>query len=95
MGRLKSGDIVECIDDVPSRAESKVMPTRGRLYTLSAVRWVGDGASVRLKELVPTCHLGGPCGCGQCGWDAGRFRKIYRPGGALLTELTQGVRERL
>ena len=72
-------DLVECIDDQPARPETTVMPQMGRLYTVDCVRPVGDGHSVRLIELDPTCHLGGTCACGDCGWDARRFRKVYRP----------------
>jgi hypothetical protein len=84
---LVAGDIVECVDDRPRRPESQVMPVLGGLYTISGVRPVEDGHSVRLKELQPTCHLGGPCACGACGWDAGRFRKIHRPRAGFIAEL--------
>jgi hypothetical protein len=84
MSDIRNGDIVECVDDTPRHAESRVMPTWGALYTITGVRRFEDGASVRLKELAPTCYLGGPCGCGQCGWDAGRFRKVYRPDARLI-----------
>jgi hypothetical protein len=77
-------DIVECIDDTPVRAESQAMPREGQLYTVARVRHVGGGYSVRLKELAPTCYLGGPCACGECGWDSARFRKVYRPNEARL-----------
>jgi len=72
-------DLVECIDDRADRPESAIMPQMGRLYTVDSVRAVGDGHSVRLIELDPACHLGGSCDCGDCGWDARRFRKVYRP----------------
>ena len=81
------GDIVECVDDRPSRPESKVMPDLGGLYTITSIRPVGEGLSVRLKGLTPTCHAGGPCACGHCGWDAGRFRKIYRPNAELIASV--------
>jgi hypothetical protein len=84
MLHFRPNDIVECIDETPVRAESRVMPSVGRLYTVAGMNRVGDGYSVRLKELAPTCYLGGPCGCGECGWDAGRFRKVYRPKNATL-----------
>lgn len=84
MRDIDVGDIVECIDDTPSRPESQVMPARGDLYTISGLRKVEGGASVRLRELTPSCYLGGPCGCGECGWDVARFRKIYRPDGTLI-----------
>jgi hypothetical protein len=87
---LSAGDIVECVDDTSSRPESQVMPRLGSLYTVTGIRPVGDGHSVRLRELTPSCHLGGACACGDCGWDADRFRKIYRPNGDLLASL--GVR---
>jgi hypothetical protein len=90
---LASGDIVECIDDRPNHPESQVMPDLGALYTVTSVRPAGDGRSVRLKELTPTCHRGGVCACGQCGWDAGRFRKVYRPSGDLIASLTRKVSE--
>ncbi|HKT53126.1 MAG TPA: hypothetical protein VJP88_01640, partial [Caulobacteraceae bacterium] len=54
-----SGDIVECIDDTPSRPESQIMPVLGTLYTITSIRAVGDGQSVRLNELTPSCYLGG------------------------------------
>lgn len=88
MNDLVAGDIVECVDDTPIRSESQVMPDLGGLYTIASIRPVHDGRSVRLKELTPTCHLGGPCACGDCGWDAGRFRKVYRPGPELIAFLT-------
>lgn len=93
MNDLTRGDIVECIDDVPSRPESQIMPDLGGLYTITDIRPVGDGQSVRLKELTPSCHLGGVCACGDCGWDAGRFRKIYRPSADLIESLLAGLPE--
>ena len=87
MSDIRAGDLVECIDDTPSRPESQIMPDLGALYTITNIRAVGDGASVRLKELTPSCHLGGVCACGDCGWDAGRFRKVYRPNGELIAAL--------
>jgi hypothetical protein len=75
MSRFQSADVVECIDDIPVRPETRVMPRLGQRYTVTRTRQVGDGHSVRLLELHPTCHLGGPCRCGECGWDASRFRK--------------------
>jgi hypothetical protein len=45
----------------------------------SDVRTVQGAGSVRLKELTPTCYLGGVCRCGECGWDIVRFPKVYRP----------------
>jgi hypothetical protein len=90
---LAAGDIVECIDDASSRPESQIMPDLGALYTITSIRPVGDGRSVRLKELAPSCYLGGVCACGDCGWDAGRFRKVYRPSGELIAELTRKVCE--
>jgi hypothetical protein len=88
LSEIAAGDIVECIDDMPSRPESQIMPVRGGLYAVASIRPVDDGHSVRLKELTPSCHLGGVCACNQCGWDAGRFRKVYRPSGDLLAMLT-------
>jgi hypothetical protein len=82
-----TGDIVECVDDTPNRPESQVMPIAGGLYTVARLRRVGDGWSARLKELTPTCFIGGPCACGDCGWDATRFRKVYRPDGRLMQSL--------
>lgn len=84
-------DIVECIDGSPVCSESKVMPKEGRLYTVAGLRRVDGGYSVRLKELTPTCYLGGPCGCGDCGWDAARFRKVYRPDEAMLRAMLAPV----
>ena len=74
----KAGDLVECIDDRPIRENSTIMPVLGHAYTVEKIRAVGDGYSVRLVELIPACHEGDLCGCGQCGWDARRFRKIPR-----------------
>ena len=75
MSQFQSADVVECIDDTPIHAETRVMPRLGERYTVTRTRAVGDGWSVRLLELHPTCHLGGPCRCGECGWDSARFRK--------------------
>ena len=93
MSDITTGDIVECIDDTPSRPESQVMPTLGGLYTVTSIRPVDGGRSVRLKELTPSCHLGGVCACGGCGWDSSRFRKVYRPSGELIASLTRKVCE--
>ena len=76
-------------DELLGHPESQVMPAPGALYTVASIRPAGDGHSVRLKELAPSCHLGGPCGCGQCGWDAGRFRKVHRPRGGFIAELLE------
>jgi hypothetical protein len=84
---IARGDIVECVDDRPSRPESQIMPVLGALYTVASIRPVADGRSVRLVELTPSCHRGGLCACGDCGWDAGRFRKVYRPSGDLIASL--------
>jgi hypothetical protein len=89
---LIAGDIVECVDDRPGRPESRVMPDLGGLYTITGVRPVGEGHSVRLKELAPSCHSGGPCACGNCGWDAARFRKVYRPNDTLIARLVVAIR---
>jgi len=93
MLNFRRGDIVECIDATPVRAESQVMPSEGRLYVVASVSPAGDGYSVRLRDLTPTCYLGGQCGCGQCGWDAVRFRKIYRPNRELISSLSARVPE--
>ena len=93
MSDIQKGDIVECVDDTPRHAESQVMPTWGALYTVTHLRAVDGSASVRLKELTPTCYLGGPCGCGDCGWDIARFRKVYRPGPGLLEALNLKICE--
>lgn len=87
MSDISTGDIVECIDDTPSRPESQIMPDLGGLYTVTSIRPASGGASVRLKELTPSCHLGGACACGDCGWDAGRFRKVYRPSADFIASL--------
>lgn len=87
LSEISAGDIVECIDDTPSRPESQIMPDLGALYTVTNIRPAGDGHSVRLKELTPSCHRGGVCACHQCGWDAGRFRKVYRPNGEFIASL--------
>ena len=93
MSDIAAGDVVECVDDKPCRPETQVMPDLGGLYIVTSVRPAGDGLSVRLKELTPTCWQGGPCACGDCGWDAGRFRKQYRPDGRLIAELTRRMCE--
>jgi hypothetical protein len=90
---IAAGDIVECIDDTPSRPESQVMPDLGALYLVTSIRPVDVGHSVRLKELIPSCHLGGVCACGQCGWDAGRFRKVHRPRPDFFAALLQPIPE--
>lgn len=86
-----TGDIVECVDDTPHRPESRIMPMLGGLYTVTSIRPVVDGHSVRLQELTPSCHLGGVCACGECGWDAGRFRKVYRPKPGLFARFVCDV----
>jgi hypothetical protein len=93
MSDIAAGDIVECIDDRPAFSESRIMPDLGALYTVTGIRSVGDGRSVRLKELTPSCHLGGVCGCGGCGWDAGRFRKVHRPRAGFFAELLEKASE--
>ena len=75
---LRALDVVECIDDTPVLKQSAIMPKAGHLYRIQSVRRVGYGFSVRLFELTPECHLGGPCNCGNCGWDSGRFRLAQR-----------------
>lgn len=87
-----TGDIVECVDDRPRRPESRVMPDLGALYTIDSIRPVGDGLGVRLRELTPTCHTGGPCAWGGCGWDAGRFRRVYRPKAELIAQIVVAIR---
>lgn len=71
-------DRVLCIDNRQIFSESNAMPNLKQVYTVDMVRSVGDGYSVRLVEITPECYKGGPCSCGECGWDAGRFRTIYR-----------------
>ena len=93
MGGLRGGDIVECVDDVPVRSESTAMPVRGQLYTVASIRAVEGGASVRLREMHPTCYLGGACACGGCGWDARRFRRVLRPDAGWLARLLEDVNE--
>ena len=88
MSDIATGDLVKCIDDTPSRPESQIMPDLESLYVVASIRPAGDGFSVRLRELTPSCHLGGVCACGDCGWDAGRFRKVYRPNPDLIAMLT-------
>jgi hypothetical protein len=68
------------------------MPVSGQLYTVANTRSVAGGQSIRLKELLPTCHLGGACACGECGWDASRFRRVLRPDGRLLGSLAEDMR---
>jgi hypothetical protein len=91
MNEIRGGDIVECVDDVPLHAESQAMPVHGRLYTVTSIRPVEDGRSVRLKELLPSCYRGGVCACGDCGWDARRFRRILRPDGRLIASLLEDL----
>lgn len=79
MWEFQAFDIVECIDEKPVHSRSKAMPQIGHLYRVQSVRKVGDGHSIRLLELTPECHAGGPCNCGNCGWDSGRFRLVHRP----------------
>ena len=93
MTEITAGDIVECVDDTPSRPESQIMPDLGALYIVTGVRAVQDGKSVRLKELTPSCWQGGVCACDQCGWDAGRFRKVYRPDGGLIASFLCDIPE--
>lgn len=76
---LKTSDYVECIDNRPTSRTDRTMPELGRLYTVESVRRVSGGYNIRLNELSPDCYRGGSCSCGHCGWDAERFRKIYRP----------------
>ena len=93
MSDIITGDIVECVDDTPGRSESQIMPGLGELYTVESIRPVGGGRSIRLRELNPSCYLGGVCACGHCGWDARRFRKIYRPDGRFITALIENTPE--
>ncbi len=93
MSGFRGGDIVECVDDVPVRSESTAMPVRGQLYTVASIRAVEGGASVRLREILPTCYLGRACACGGCGWDARRFRRVLRPDAGWLARLLEDVNE--
>ena len=79
MSDLRPGDYVECIDNRPQFPISTIMPEIDRLYTVEDVRFIAGGYSIRLNELAPNCYLGGHCTCGDCGWDARRFRRVYRP----------------
>jgi hypothetical protein len=76
---LRPGDYVECIDNCPHFPISTIMPDTDRIYTIEEVRFIAGGCSIRLNELAPTCNKGGSCACGDCGWDARRFRRVYRP----------------
>lgn len=76
---LKPGDYVECVDNRPRHPISTIMPEVDRLYTVEEVRFIAGGYSLRLNELAPSCCVGGACSCGDCGWDARRFRLVYRP----------------
>jgi hypothetical protein len=87
MTDIAAGDLVRCIDDTPSLPESRIMPVFDALYTVASVRVVGDGYSVRLRELTPSCYRGGICACGGCGWGQHRFQKVYRPNPALIAML--------
>jgi len=84
MTHLRASDVVKCIDNTPLHKQSKTMPSLDCTYTVESVRPVGDGFSVRLVELAPDCHKGGPCQCGACGWDAGRFRRVPKVDGSKL-----------
>lgn len=84
---LQALDVVECIDATPVLKQSKTMPQLGRLYRVQSVRKIGDGYSVRLFDVTPECHLGGPCNCGNCGWDSRRFRRVQGPEKDRLTVL--------
>ena len=75
---FQARDLVECIDGSPVLQQSRAMPELGQRYYVESVRKVGDGYSVRLFEVLPECYLGGPCTCGNCGWDAARFRLVRR-----------------
>lgn len=75
---LRAGDLVECVDADPVHVRSKRMPELGQVYRIETARRVGDGYSVRLVEIAPECHRGGPCSCNNCGWDSGRFRRWGR-----------------
>jgi hypothetical protein len=90
---FETGDVVKCIDDTPVRAETQIMPELGALYIVESVRPVGDGHSVRLREMKPSCHLGGVCAYGGCGWDAARFKRVYRPKPGLKAMLLWDVPE--
>jgi hypothetical protein len=76
---IRPGDYVECVDNSPRSPISAIMPEGDRLYTVEEVRFIAGGYSLRLNELAPSCYMGGPCACGDCGWDARRFRRVYRP----------------
>lgn len=89
---MRPGDYVECVDNRPQISLSTTMPELDRLYTVESVRAVDGGHSVRLNELAPTCHQGGPCRCGECGWDARRFKRVYRPDSRKLAPFRELLR---
>ena len=89
MCHLQASDFVECIDNKPLYKASVTMPELGRMYRVESVRCAGDGFSVRLIELTPECYKGGTCDCGDCGWDAGRFRRVYRPDDEKLEQFRE------
>jgi hypothetical protein len=91
---LRPGDYVECVDNQPDIPISMIMPNIDRLYTVEDVRFVAGGYSVRLNELAPSCYLGGSCTCGDCGWDARRFRRVYRPHARNLEPFRKLLRRR-
>jgi hypothetical protein len=93
MTDIEAGDIVKCIDDTPSLPQSQVMPELGALYTVASILAVGDGCSVRLRELTPSCYRGGVCACGGCGWGEHRFEKFYRPNPDLIARLASETTE--
>lgn len=84
---LTTGDIVECIDDLPRRGGAQILPVLGALYTITGIRTGEDGPVVRLKELTPDCPHGDACASGSCGWEAGRFRRVYRPRAELIASI--------
>jgi hypothetical protein len=79
MSHLQPGDYVECIDNRRQFRMSMIMPELDQLYTVESASYVAGGYSIRLNELAPACHKGGICICGSCGWDARRFKRVYRP----------------
>lgn len=94
MCEFRDSDLVECVDNSPVHQQSKIMPELDRLYKVESIRWLAGGYSIRLEGLPPTCFKGGCCACGECGWDARRFRHVYRPEPRKLASLTALLQSR-
>jgi hypothetical protein len=81
---FKANDLVECIVEAPIGDRDGTMPRTGRRYTVESVHRDGGVETLRLVGQTPSCRHGGACACGECGWDARLFRRVYRPKDANL-----------